>query len=685
MQLHQGLSGITIGATLALIAQPVWAAPVEVTAVRLNPTSNGVEVVFDTQGNDRAQVFTVSRGNSSVADITNTQLRLPEGRPFRQNNPAPGITSVVVSQLNENTVQVVVSGTTKAPTGEVIRRDGPGLVLSFSQVPGSEAGQLTPPIIPNQALPPSTGQRPSPVPPALPRAVAPPVGDIAIAPIDIAPDIIDLGTTERVPKLLLREAPVREVLTLLARAAGLNVAFTEGSSGATTGAPGEAAPASAGPTISLDVENESVQDVFNYVLRLSGLQASRVGQTIFVGQTLSGGAQNRIVRTFRLNQIRATASGTTTQTTTSRAETGGSVSSGTGAGGFQTTTGATAETAIDRQTTVTENVTEQGAREILQSYGANGGSGAGNAGDSGSAGGSATLLQGLEVVADARANTVTLIGTPRLVGIATDLLKQLDLRRRQVAVAVKIVDVDLSRGRNANSSLQFGAGIGSGSSVAASFINGIFRIGAPLGSDFLLNLLGSVEENSAKILTSPTLLVQEGSSAQVNLTEEVFSGVLRTEEFDDESGRLEITEEPIIRPSGVILNITVDRIDDNGFVTLNLSPEVSAPFDEFELASGTTGTLLQQRRLESGRMRLRDGQTLVLTGIIQDADRVEIEKVPILGDIPLLGRLFRRDENGRQRRELVVVVTPRILNDANQPSFGYQYSPGPEAEKLLNR
>jgi type IV pilus assembly protein PilQ len=145
-----------------------------------------------------------------------------------------------------------------------------------------------------------------------------------------------------------------------------------------------------------------------------------------------------------------------------------------------------------------------------------------------------------------------------------------------------------------------------------------------------------------------------------------------------------VTTKPNIRQAGVIFNVTVDRIDDNGFVTLNLAPEVSAPSETFNV-SGTTGTLISQRRLETGKIRLRDGQTLVLTGIIQDTDRRTVSKVPILGDIPLLGQLFRRESGEKARRELVVIVTPRILDDSQQTGFGYQYSPGADAQQLLNK
>jgi type IV pilus assembly protein PilQ len=56
-----------------------------------------------------------------------------------------------------------------------------------------------------------------------------------------------------------------------------------------------------------------------------------------------------------------------------------------------------------------------------------------------------------------------------------------------------------------------------------------------------------------------------------------------------------------------------------------------------------------------------------------------------LGDIPLLGRLFRRTNNSKERSELVVLITPQILNDSDQSTYGYNYTPGEEAQKLLKR
>jgi type IV pilus assembly protein PilQ len=218
---------------------------------------------------------------------------------------------------------------------------------------------------------------------------------------------------------------------------------------------------------------------------------------------------------------------------------------------------------------------------------------------------------------------------------------------------------------------------------------GIAIPGLPIGqtvSNFFASLVVQVQNGNAKVLTNPTLMVQEGSAAQVNLTQEVFGGIRRVGgQATASGGTNQFTEEPIIKQAGVIFNVTVERIDDNGFITLNMSPEVSAPSGNVFTTGTTQGNivLISQRRLETGSVRLRDGDTLLLSGIIQDQDRSDVTKVPILGDIPLLGRLFRRETNERSRRELVVLVTPRIQDDSQANGFGYQYSPRPGNENLL--
>lgn len=903
MRQAQAFSGIVMGGAVALLAtQPSLAATTQVTAVRLDNSGGELQLTLETKaGAERPQVFTVSRGNDLVADLVNTQLSLNKGDSFRQADPMPGISSVVVSQPDANSVRVTVSGTSSPPTSQVIQSHQDLITLGIStqakvqtedsnpvtsspnapvlpetpDIPSLQAAkaeasaatiptpvtetpssqpieqaptpaaptsvaqksiarqveqaptQSTPtfiaqttvpqPVVPVQAPvapapapqspvpapapdvlvpnpqitidgvpvqpagPAGTVQPVAPAPPLLPRAIAPPVGDIAISNISAAASVIDLGTGVRVPRLVLREAPVREVLALLARSAGLNLAFTDGGGTPQPGAPGGAA-GGAQQTISLDLENEPVQDVFNYVLQLSGLQANRVGRTIFVGSRLPDSARNIVARTLRLNQVPV----------------GQAV-------GFLISQGAEQQQ-ITTQTTLTvvgegaaaqriQNTQTQVSKITPQETAAAGGpGGAGGAGLTGP-----LVLRGLAVSPDERLGAITLIGEPRKVEIATALLTQLDLRRRQVAVNVKIVDVNLSGTDVFNASFSFGIGDSffvndggaasfnyggirpptqgqlsgsittppvinnpfAGSSVFldpnstvtlpnasrtvilnqpgqnpvqivqqdATVIGGVGSVtltdplrpgitGITLPTDTIITfnadgtstatagqpgsittalpslfqfpkrllsaLQAQVTSGNAKILTDPTLVVQEGQTATVNLTQEVFGGFRLQTQTDPTTNLTTQVQEPIIKRAGLILPINVQKIDDNGFITLTVNPVVSAIGGSQSTPQGQI-TLVQERQLQSGQIRLRDGQTLILSGIIQESDRTEVRKVPILGDIPILGALFRSTSRVNQRQEVIVLLTPQIIDDSQGSSFGYSYTPGRETRQLLQR
>ncbi|PLZ25657.1 hypothetical protein CBP28_15355, partial [Fischerella thermalis WC559] len=95
--------------------------------------------------------------------------------------------------------------------------------------------------------------------------------------------------------------------------------------------------------------------------------------------------------------------------------------------------------------------------------------------------------------------------------------------------------------------------------------------------------------------------------------------------------------------------------------------------------------LVSERSLNSGLIRLRDGQTLILSGIIQDTERATVSKLPILGDLPLIGSLFRRTNKQNQRNEVIVLLTPQIIDDSEKSSYGYSYTPSPEVRQILER
>ena len=135
--------------------------------------------------------------------------------------------------------------------------------------------------------------------------------------------------------------------------------------------------------------------------------------------------------------------------------------------------------------------------------------------------------------------------------------------------------------------------------------------------------------------------------------------------------------------AGLTVELEVEKIDDNGFVTLKLDPTISVPVSAGQ-QEGVQIFNIVRRELKSGRIRLRDRQTLILTGVIQESDRQLATKWPLLGDLPVIGQLFRSSSSTRQKNELVIIVTPSILDDDNGGTYGYGYRPATkEATRLI--
>ena len=722
-QFHNNVFVSSAAACVLLAAQPVLAQLTQVTDVKLNPIEGGVSVILKTAVGDRPQVFTTKKDKSLVADVINAQLRLPKGENFRQENPVPGITSIEVKQLNTNSIRVTVTGIDDLPKNQPVMRKDNNITLGFTTTTNSTAANATKPTekvsaasaTTSEYKPDQPGKRPdilvpnpqvtidgkiaqsagpnqpyNQAPPFLPRAVAPPVGDITQSNIDTSPTVIDLGTQERVPRLVLRDAPVREVLSLLARAAGLNLAYV-GKGGDDKASSTSTSTENVGDTdkpityekISIDIENESVQDVFNYVLRLSGLEASRSGRTIFVGTKLPNTSRDIVMRNLRLNQAKVKEA-------------------------LRVLVNLGAESAVSAEPKITRVTTEViGKEEGKKSQSAE---------DTNLVAqrikfvDSVPLLRGLQVSGDERTNTLTLIGTPKLVEMAISQVVPLDVRRRQVVINVKIIDVNLLGIQDSNSSFSFGLGnnyftsdggaatfnFGGSRPATRSEVANNLSGGTPVTSNLtaalpslykfpkrlLASLQAQVQSGNAKILTDPTLIVQEGQTADVQLTQDVIGDIQRTITDTPGGSREErrITKEPV----GLKLAVVVERIDDNGFVSLQVSPQVKSPAGTADTGTGQI-ILVSTRAITSGTIRLRDGQTLILSGIIQDQDQTTISKLPILGDIPLLGSLFRKSNRTNERREVIVLLTPQIMDDSERSSYGYNYNPSPQVRQILER
>jgi type IV pilus assembly protein PilQ len=190
-----------------------------------------------------------------------------------------------------------------------------------------------------------------------------------------------------------------------------------------------------------------------------------------------------------------------------------------------------------------------------------------------------------------------------------------------------------------------------------------------------------IVSRNAKTLASPTLVVQEGEKSEVRSVESVITDVTTTSSVNGTTSSSTTRQD-----AGIILKVLVDKIDDNGFVTLLLNPVASIPSPAGSVLVGSERLPIFNiisRSLESGKVRMRDGQTLILTGVITDSDVADVSKWPVLGDLPFFGQFFSRSSVNRTKQELVIVVTPRIVDDEQGGGYGYGYEPASQDARQM--
>ncbi len=173
-----------------------------------------------------------------------------------------------------------------------------------------------------------------------------------------------------------------------------------------------------------------------------------------------------------------------------------------------------------------------------------------------------------------------------------------------------------------------------------------------------------VQNGKGRVLTNPKIMVTNGQKSVIDMTSDYVktvksemlttidnAGISRTYEVGDDEG-LKIELVPFISP--------------DGYVSLNVKPEF-ATIKERIYAPGQSGvdelqaTLLQRRDLSLNNIRIKDGETLVLAGLIRENETQQVTKIPVLGDLPLVGVFFRTSTNQKSKEELVIMITPHIV------------------------
>ena len=179
-----------------------------------------------------------------------------------------------------------------------------------------------------------------------------------------------------------------------------------------------------------------------------------------------------------------------------------------------------------------------------------------------------------------------------------------------------------------------------------------------------------VTNGNGRTLTNPKIMVTNGKKATIDMTSDyvktVTSQVLQSSSSIT-SGTQKTVE--VGSDEGILIEL-VPFISPDGYVSLNITPEFATiKGRETDEATGDLlATLLQRRDLELKNVRIRDGETLILAGLIKDNETKSISKIPLLGDMPFFGAFFRNSKTDQSKEEIVIVVTPHIIKDTDDIS-----------------
>ena len=177
-----------------------------------------------------------------------------------------------------------------------------------------------------------------------------------------------------------------------------------------------------------------------------------------------------------------------------------------------------------------------------------------------------------------------------------------------------------------------------------------------------------IENNNGRVLTNPKIMVTNGKTAIIDMTSDYVKSVTSQilQGSDTVTSATQRTYD-IGSDEGLLIEI-IPFISPDGYVSMNISPEFATIKSQVYTVNEAgqqelAATLLQRRDLELKNIRIKDGETLVLAGLIKENETQTTSKMPLLSDLPFIGAFFRGSNSTKSREELVIVVTPHIVKD----------------------
>ena len=264
----------------------------------------------------------------------------------------------------------------------------------------------------------------------------------------------------------------------------------------------------------------------------------------------------------------------------------------------------------------------------------------------------AAAVPGIRVAVDPRTNSLLITGTGAQHAEVLGVLASLDIRIPQVVIQVHAIEVSSSVLRDLGL-LDPTVGFGSLGGFVLDSANNRISFTLQSANLILFRLRALVTESKGRVISAPRIATLDGNKATILLGDKVpiftststATGITTTVSFVDVGVKLEVTP----------------RVNVDGLMTLQIKPEVSSIARTITVGNQSAPQIAT--RSADTMVTVRDGQTIVFGGLISQQERRTTVKVPLLGDIPIIGELFRFTNTDISEAEVIFLITPQIVRE----------------------
>lgn len=280
---------------------------------------------------------------------------------------------------------------------------------------------------------------------------------------------------------------------------------------------------------------------------------------------------------------------------------------------------------------------------------------------SGSSGGYVASNENIKMVVDERANSLIFHTTGKEYKQIMPLIRRLDVMPKQIALEVMIAEVTLTDRFRQGVEFALSRGdytLRTTGALGADEFGGLSYILTGGNGSLTMNLFQS--DSLVNVLSRPSIVVRDGVSAQINVGTDI--PVIGETTIDPNDANSIARTSIDYRKTGVELSVT-PTVNAQGVVTMVIDQSISSEVEDVSTVSGSPAIF---ERTLSTEVIASNGQTVILGGLISENKSKGSTRVPYLSELPLLGNLFRADSNSGDKTELVVLVTPRIIENASE-------------------